>query len=82
MVQEELKKMIFEEALAQGLDRKDAEKVAERAFVRWTELIQAEVPNRNTQFKSHLGDERLLALLSRAVDEVWENLTTVKEGDT
>jgi hypothetical protein len=40
MVQEELKRMILEEALASGQGQEDAEKVAELVFVRWTEVIE------------------------------------------
>ena len=73
MVQEELKQMILEEALASGLDRENAERVTDLAFERWTELIRAEVPHRNAQIKDHLGNERLLELLRNAVDDVWED---------
>ena len=40
IVQEELKKVILEEALASGLDREDAEQLTELTFERWTELIR------------------------------------------
>ncbi len=78
MVQEELKKMILEEALALGLNRKNAEEVTELAFVRWTELIRAEVPDRDTPIKNHLGNERLLELLRHAVDKAWEDFMRKK----
>ena len=66
IVQEELKKVILEEALASGLDREDAERLTELTFERWTELIRAEVPDRNTQLKEHLSNEKLLELLRTA----------------
>lgn len=82
MVQEELKKMIFEEALAMGLDPGEAEKITALVFERWTQLIREEVPSRNAQIKDHLGNERLLALLRHAVDEVWENFHREEPGKT
>lgn len=69
MVQEELKKVIFEEALASGLSEEDARRLTELTFERWTELIREEVPDRNAQLKDHLSNERLLELLSLATDE-------------
>ncbi len=71
IVQEELKKVILEEALASGLDQEDAEQLTELTFERWTELIRDEVPDRNTQLKEHLSNEKLLELLRNATDEIW-----------
>ena len=80
LVQEELKKVIFEEALASGLDKKDAKQVTEVTFQRWTELIRDEVPDRNTQLKEHLSNEKLLELLRNATDEVWVKFMKEKKG--
>ena len=80
IVQEELKKVILEEALASGLDRADAEQLTELTFERWTELIRDEVPDRNTQLKEHLSNEKLLELLRDATDEVWAKFMKEKKG--
>ncbi len=79
IVQEELKKVILEEALASGLDREDAERLTELTFERWTELIRDEVPDRNTQLKEHLSNEKLLELLRHATDEIWAKFMKEKE---
>ena len=79
IVQEELKKVILEEALASGLDREDAEQLTELTFERWTELIRDEVPDRNTQLKEHLSNEKLLELLRDATDEVWAKFMKEKK---
>jgi hypothetical protein len=79
IVQEELKKVILEEALASGLDREDAERLTELTFERWTELIREEVPDRNTQLKEHLSNEKLLELLRHATDEIWAKFIKEKE---
>jgi hypothetical protein len=79
MIQKELKTMILEETLASGLNRKDAEKVTELAFAQWTELIRAEVPDRDAPIKEHLASERLLELLRHAVDKVWEDFMRAKD---
>ena len=80
LVQEELKKVIFEEALASGLDREDAEQLTELTFERWTELIRDEVPDRNTQLKEHLSNEKLLELLRNAPDEIWAKFMKENKG--
>ena len=80
IVQEELKKVILEEALASGLDREDAEQLTELTFERWTELIREEVPDRNTQLKEHLSNEKLLELLRHATDEIWAKFMREKKG--
>ena len=80
MVQAAVKKMIFEEAVASGLDKEDAEEVSELAFARWMELVREEVPNRNTQFKDYLSDKKLTDLLIRAVDEVWVEFMKGREA--
>ena len=82
LVQEELKKVIFEEALASGLDKEDAKQLTELAFQRWTELIRDEVPDRNTQLKEHLSNEKLLELLRNATDEIWVRFMKEKKGRT
>ena len=79
IVQEELKKVILEEALASGLDQEDAEQLTELTFERWTELIRDEVPDRNTQLKEHLSNEKLLELLRDATDEIWAKFIKEKE---
>ncbi len=79
IVQEELKKVILEEALASGLDNEDALQVTELTFQRWTELIREEVPDRNTQLKEHLSNEKLLGLLRTATDEIWEKFMREKK---
>ncbi len=80
IVQEELKKVILEEALASGLDREEAEQLTELTFERWTELIRDEVPDRNTQLKEHLSNEKLLELLRHATDEIWAKFMREKKG--
>jgi hypothetical protein len=79
IVQEELKKVILEEALASGLDREDAEQLTELTFERWTELIRDEVPDRDTQLKEHLSNEKLLELLRTATDETWAKFMKEKK---
>ena len=68
--------------LASDLGQEEAGKVADLAFVRWTELIREEVPNRNAQIKDYLGDKRLLELLRRAVDEIWEKFIEERKEDS
>ncbi len=80
LVQEELKKVILEEALASGLGKEDAEEVTELTFLRWTELIRDKVPDRNTQLKEHLSNEKLLELLRHATDEVWVKFMKENKG--
>ena len=79
IVQAELKNVILEEALAAGLDQEDAEQFTELTFERWTELIRAEVPDRNTQLKEHLSNEKLLELLRNATDEIWAKFMKEKK---
>ena len=75
LVQEESKKVIFEEALASGLGKEDAEEVTELTFLKMDGTDQG-----RSARQEHLSNETLLELLRHDSDEVWVTCMKGKKG--